>query len=106
MLVNGYGEFEGVRKAVQKDELAKKPVAGAAAAASPAAPVATDRADVSNAARVYQMRDKALDKVKQIPDPREVRIQEVLDQMGRGTLMTPDAVKESIGKMVDRGILG
>lgn len=103
MIINGYGEFESIRKAAQKD-LAS--ASGKKAEATSAATTrTTDQADLSGSARMYQMKDTALQKLEQIPDPREDKIQEALERLERGTLMTPQAVRESIGRMVDRGIL-
>lgn len=104
MLINGYSDFEGVRKVAQKDGLSTKK-AQAQASASTGTPLASDQADLSSSSRMYQMKDVAKTKLEQIPDPRDEKIREALDAMERGSLMTPAAVKESIGKMVDKGMM-
>ena len=38
---------------------------------------ALDQADVSASARMYQMRDKAVEGLKKIPDPREEKVNEI-----------------------------
>lgn len=103
MRISGYGEFESIRKAVQKDDQPKKKAEEQSTRTS--RQTAPDQADVSTSARMYLMRDKAVKSLEKIPDPREDKVREVLEKMEKGTLMTPDAVKESIGRMIDRGIV-
>ncbi len=102
MRISGYGEFESIRKTVQKDDSVRKKETEEKTTVT--SKPALDQADVSASARMYQMRDKAVEGLKKIPDPREEKVNEILEKMEKGTLMTPDAVKESIGRMLDRGI--
>lgn len=103
MRISGYSEFENIRKAVQKDDQPKKKAEDDSVRL--ARQKTSDQADVSTSARMFLMRDKAVKSLEKIPDPREDKVKEVLEKLEKGTLMTPDAVKESIGRMIDRGIV-
>lgn len=103
MRISGYGEFESIRKTVQKEDQVQRKQEDDKSKSARAQ--TSDQAEVSTTARLYQMRDVAVKKLEQIPDPRDDKVREVLEKMERGTLMTPDAVKESIGRMIDRGIV-
>ena len=102
MRISGYSEFENIRKAVQKDDQPKKKEEEDGVRV--ARQQTSDQADVSASARMFLMRDKAVKSLEKIPDPREDKVKEVLEKLDKGTLMTPEAVKESIGRMIDRGI--
>lgn len=104
MRVSGFSEFESIRKTVAKDDQSKKKTDKASVSERGTSARSSDQAQVSDQARMYRMRDKAMEELKTIPDPREEKIQEVLEKLDRGELMTPRAVKESIGRMIDQGI--
>lgn len=43
-------------------------------------------------------------KLKQLPDIRADKVKDVLERMKSGDVMKPEAVKESIARMLDRGV--
>ena len=104
MKVSGFSAFESIRKAVAKDDQPKKKAEKAEGSEAGGAARSSDKAQVSDTARMFRMRDKAMEDLKSIPDPREEKIREVLEKLHRGELMTSQAVKESIGRMIDQGI--
>lgn len=106
MLINGYGDLENVRKTLAKDGLSSnKKTAAESADVTKTSSLTTDQAEISSSTRMYQMKEKAIAGLEQLPDPRDEKIREALDMLERGGLMTPAIVKESIGRMVDMGIL-
>ena len=93
MKIGGLGEFEGVRKALQKEESVKnKPAAPSSSTGG--APVREDEVRISSQAKV-------LGKLRKIPDVRQEEIKRILAKQDNGTLMTPEAIKESVAKMID-----
>lgn len=98
MKVGGLGEFESIRKAMQREE-AKKSPADAASGRADAASRADDAVQISGTA-------KALGKLRQIPDVRQAEIDRVLKKMENGSLMTPEAVKESVARMLENLLSG
>lgn len=103
MKVGGFGELENIRKAIQKEE-PKPPARKETSTASESGASRDDAALVSNQARDLLLRDRMNAKLKQLPDIREDKVKEVLSRLNSGELMTPNAVKDSIARMLDRGI--
>jgi hypothetical protein len=91
MKIGGLGEFENIRKASGKDKgkKAESPSAEAAAESS-----RSDEIRISPEARM-------MGKLKQIPDVRQEKIDKVLSKMEHGELMTPEAVKEGVARMLE-----
>jgi len=91
MKIGGLGEFENIRKAVQKDDPPK-------AKPSPTAPrdavSREDAVEISGSARM-------LGTLKKIPDVRQEEIDRVLTKLNNGTLMTPEAVRESVARLIE-----
>lgn len=103
MKIGGFGELENVRKAIQKDE-PPKALKKDSSTTSEATGGRDDAASVSNRARDLFLRDRMNAKLKQLPDIRADKVKEVLARMNAGEIMTPEAVKESIARMLDRGV--
>lgn len=97
MRISGMGEFESIRKALQKDS-ARKPAADAYSAGD-AAPASSDEIQISDQA-------KMLGKLRKIPDIRQAEIERVLSKMENGSLMTPEAIKESVAQLLENMISG
>lgn len=96
MRVGGYGELENIRKLMQKEE-GKHRSTPSPVTSSYAAATNSDAVEISEQA-------KMLGKLRQIPDLRQEKIEEVLEELNHGTLMTPEAVKESVARLLE-GIL-
>ncbi len=92
MKIGGLGEFEGVRKTLQKEESAKAKATPSSVASG--APVREDEVRISSQAKV-------LGKLRKIPDIRQEEIKRILAKQENGMLMTPEAIKESVAKMID-----
>lgn len=92
MKVGGFGEFESIRKAVQREEAKKPPFPGASAR-----PASAERGDdavqLSNTA-------KALGKLRQVPDIRQSEIDRVLKKMDDGSLAGQEVVRESVERLL------
>ncbi len=101
--IQGMGEFDSIRRTVQKDETTRKK-AEREESRAPRTP-GKDTAQVSDTARMFKMRDDAVEKLESIPDPREEKIQEILEKIDSGSLLTPANVKNSIAKMISQGLL-
>lgn len=101
MRISGYGEFQQMRKLVQKDEAQNgkdkagndnHESAGIAAGDS-------DAVQISAAAR-----QKA--KLRGASDFREAKVADVREKMLAGTLVTPESLKRGTSKMLDSLIGG
>ncbi len=101
--IQGMGEFESIRRTVQKDDNTRKKTERDESR-TPRTP-GKDTAQVSDTARMYKMRDDAVDKLSEIPDPREEKIQAILEKIDSGSLLTPANVKNSIAKMINQGLI-
>lgn len=101
--IQGMGEFDSIRRTVQKDETTRKK----SEREESRAPRVTgkDTAQVSDTARMFKMRDDAVEKLNEIPDPREEKIQAILEKIDNGSLLTPSNVRNSIAKMISQGLL-
>ena len=44
-------------------------------------------------------------KLKEIPDPREEKINDIISRLRSGALLNPDTVKSSISRMLDSGMI-
>ena len=102
--IQGMGEFESIRRTVQKDDNTRKKTERDESRTP--RPAGKDTAQVSDTARMYKMRDDAVrKKLGEIPDPREEKIQEILEKIDSGSLLTPANVKNSIAKMINQGLI-
>ncbi len=101
--IQGMGEFDSIRRTVQKDDSNRKKAEREESRTTRTA--GKDTAQVSDTARMYKMRDDAVDKLSEIPDPREEKIQEILEKIDNGSLLTPASVKNSISKMISQGLI-
>ena len=101
--IQGMGEFDSIRRTVQKDDTSRKKSEREEGRTTRT--TGKDTAQVSDTARMYKMRDDAVAKLNDIPDPREEKIQEILEKIDSGTLLTPTNVKNSIAKMVRQGLI-
>ena len=99
MRISGYGEFQQMPKAVQKDETqysdkAKKDISDQNGTAG------KDDADqISDEARVKI-------KMRQASDFREAKVADVKERLDAGTLVTPESLKRGTSKMLDGLITG
>ncbi len=91
MKVGGLGEFEPIRKSTQKDEPANAPQSGRREGESVSR---QDAVQISEKA-------KLLGKLQQVPDVRRSKIEKTLSELNNGSLMTPEAVKESVARMLE-----
>lgn len=101
--IQGMGEFDSIRRTIQKDDTTRKKTES-----NESRTVRTsgkDTAQVSDTARMFKMRDDAVEKLSDIPDPREEKIQEILEKIDSGSLLTPTNVKNSIAKMISQGLI-
>ena len=91
MKVGGLGELEPIRKAIQKDEPGNAPP-----------PEGAEGESVSRQDAV-QISEKAklLGKLQHLPDVRRAEIEKTLAKLRDGTLMTPEAVKESVARLLE-----
>lgn len=96
MRVGGLGEFESLRKVVQKDEKKSQPSQSANRAERA---VRQDEIELSPSARAFG-------KLKQIPDVRQERLAEIRAKMEEGTLVTPERVKDGIRSMLEDMLSG
>ncbi len=101
--IQGMGEFESIRRTVQKDDTTRKKSEREESRTTRT--TGTDTAQVSDTARMYKMRDDSVEKLSEIPDPREEKIQEILEKIDSGSLLTPTSVKNSIAKMISQGLI-
>ena len=101
--IQGMGEFDSIRRTVQKDDTTRKKTEREEGRA--ARTTGKDTAQVSDTARMFKMRDDAVEKLGEIPDPREEKIQEILEKIDSGTLLIPTNVKNSIAKMIRHGLI-
>ena len=102
-MIQGMGEFDSVRRSVQKDDSLRKKTEKEEPRNSRVSQ--KDTAQVSEAARMFKMRDDAVEALDKIPDPREEKIQEILEKIDKGTLVTSSSVKNSISMMINQGLL-
>jgi hypothetical protein len=93
MKIGGFGELESLRKTVQKDS-SKGTSSTPADVSVPVASGETDSVQISPKAQM-------LGKLRKVPDVRGEEISRVLEKAERGELLTPDAIKESIAKMLE-----
>ena len=91
MKVGGLGEFEPIRKSMQKDEPANASQPGRREGESVSR---QDAVQISEKA-------KLLGKLQQVPDVRRSKIEKTLSELNNGSLMTPEAVKESVARMLE-----
>ena len=100
MRISGYGEFQQMRKLVQKDEAQLgKDKAGHNNDAASLAAGDGDAVQISAEAR-----QKA--KLRAVSDLREARVADVRDKMISGTLVTPESLRRGTSKMLDSLIRG
>ena len=100
MRISGYGEFQQMRKLVQKDEAQNgRDKAGNNTDAAGAAVGDGDAVQISSEAR-----QKA--KIRAASDVREARVADVRDKMIAGTLVTPESLKRGTSRMLDSLIKG
>ena len=92
MKIGGPSEFERIRKAMQKQQAKKAPVSARTASGESAK--REDEVELSSQA-------KLLGKLREIPDIRAAEIEKVLAKLEDGTLMTPEAVKESVANLLE-----
>ncbi|MDR1613804.1 MAG: flagellar biosynthesis anti-sigma factor FlgM [Planctomycetota bacterium] len=97
MRVSGYGEFQQMRKLVQKEDALEKDKSGEGRAARAAS--AGDAVQISDAAR-----SKA--RLRQASDYREARVRNVREKLESGTLVTPESLRGGTRKMLDALVAG
>ena len=102
MRISGYGEFQQLRKLIQKDEAAqdreKNGDGGAAEAQGPAGGD-SDAVHISSAAK-----QKA--RLRAASDYRETKVAEVREKLEAGTLVTPESLRGGAAKMLDSLVAG
>ena len=95
MKINGYGEFNQLRRLVQKDdEKTSGKAAKKAAAESQTAPENGDAVQISPEAR---MRGK----LRSMPEVREAVVARVKAKMDAGTLVTDESIRSGSRKMLE-----
>lgn len=97
MRVSGYGEFQQMRKLVQKEDVLEKEKSGENRETRAAAE--GDAVQISSAAR-----SKA--KLRQASDFREEKVRGVREKMESGTLVTDESLRSGTRKMLDSLISG
>jgi hypothetical protein len=98
MRISGYGEFQQMRKTVQKDDAqskdkAKKDISEQNIAGS------DDAVQISGEARVKI-------KMRQASDFREAKVADVKERLDAGTLVTPESLKRGTSRMLNDLISG
>ena len=92
MKISGYGEFQQMRKLVQKDDQTIKENAERAEQ--------TAEESSSDAVRISpEARRKA--KLRQASDFRQAKVDDVRARLEAGTLVNPDSLKSGTKKMLD-----
>ena len=99
-----YTEVANLQRSVKKEDNVKAREESTAQNASASRPAA-DTVELSEGARKALEVRQLKSKLKEIPDPREEKINDVLNRLRNGALLNPESVKASIGKMLDSGIL-
>ena len=96
MRISGYGEFQQMRKLVQKDEAqtGRDKAGNDSHEAANAASGDNDAVQISSLAR-----QKA--KLKAASDFREAKVADVREKMQDGTLVTPESLRRGTSKMLD-----
>ena len=92
MKISGYGEFQQMRKASQKDDAQLKETAEKAE--ETAASEASDAVSISPEAR-------RKGKLRMASDYRQAKVADVKARMDAGTLVTPESLKSGTRKMLD-----
>lgn len=103
-----YADAMPIKRSVKKEDNQK--VVGnrdgsGASAKSGAARATGDVAEFSpNALRMMEV-SRMSGKLKEIPDPREEKINDIISRLRSGALLNPDTVKSSISRMLDSGMI-
>lgn len=102
-IIGQYAEMANLQKSARKDEnqLRKDEVANNSTRTHSSS---SDVAELSDGARkmadVYQMKSK----LKDIPDPREEKVNDVIERLRSGALLNQASVRSSIARMIEQGV--
>lgn len=97
MKISGYGEFQQLRKAAQKDDAHLRENADRAEV--------TDDVEGADAVTISpEARRKG--KLRMASDYRTARVEDVRARMEAGTLVNPESLKSGVGKMLDGLVSG
>ncbi len=98
MRISGYGEFQQMRKTVQKDDAQSKDKAKKD----------LSEQNVTGQDDAVQISGEARTKIKmrQASDFREAKVADVKERLNAGTLVTPESLKRGTSKMLDGLISG
>lgn len=99
MRISGYGEFQQMRKTVQKDDAQSKDKAKKDISEQNITAGSDDAVQISGEARVKI-------KMRQASDFREAKVADVKERLDAGTLVTPESLKRGTSKMLDGLISG
>lgn len=94
MRVSGYGEFQQMRKLIQKDDAQEKNKKGSGGASDVASAGDSDAVQISGAAR-------RKNKLRQASEFRDAKVSDVRERMEAGTLVTPESLHRGTSKMLD-----
>ena len=97
MKINGYGEFNQLRRLVQKDEEKNSGKGAKNASASAEAPAAPEKGDAVQISPEARMRGK----LRLIPEVREAAVARVKSKMDSGTLVTDESLRSGSRKMLE-----
>ncbi len=103
-----YADAMPIKRSVKKEDNQKvvgsRDDSGASAKAG-AARASGDVAEFSpDALRMMEV-SRMSGKLKEIPDPREEKINDIISRLRSGALLNPDTVKSSISRMLDSGMI-